>query len=170
MKAKRFALYIVLIGVGMFVTMGATRAVNKVAQRDGAGDGQPRPFAQFVASRLARWMAFRSEINITSDQRTQIHQVIQNHKAEIAPAATLVVEKRRALREAVMADSADETAIRTAADDLGKAAGDMAVVASKVVVDIKPILTAEQIEQLRKFQAERDQTVDGFLGKLAGGQ
>ncbi len=59
-----------------------------------------------------------------------------------------VAEKRRALRDATLAENPNEATIRDAADELGKAIGDAAVVGSKIKAEIHKVLTPEQQEKI----------------------
>ena len=84
----------------------------------------------------------------------------------MAPLVQAVVSKRRALRDAVLADQPDEEAIRSAAKTLGNQIADAAVLASKVVAEVKEVLTPEQIEIIRQYQADRQTAVDKLLDKV----
>jgi len=53
------------------------------------------------------------------------------------------------------AGESGEEGIRSGADALGKAGGDAAVAASKIVAEVKGQLTAEQIEMIRRHRAAR---------------
>jgi Spy/CpxP family protein refolding chaperone len=161
---------VVLIGagglIGLALLMGAGRVASRAEGRAGEGGWRQRPIARLVASRLHKWAAFRADLNVTDEQRSQIREVVAKHRDEIKPVVASVVEKRKALRQAVMANPVDEAAIRTASDNLAKVIGDAAVLASKVIAEIRPILTEEQIKKVQEFQAERDQASDTFLDNL----
>ena len=123
---------------------------------------------RFFTGQIGRLMVLRSELNVTDEQRDQIRDIVKGHRTEIVPVAQKVVEKRRALRTAVLAANPDEKAIRAAADDLGKAIGDAAVLASKVAGEVKPVLTQEQRDRIGQFRAEREGATDTFLQKALG--
>jgi Spy/CpxP family protein refolding chaperone len=97
--------------------------------------------------------ALWSQLNLTPDQKTKIEAIKSAHKDRILAAGQDVMTKRHALFDAVTADKPDEAAIRKAADDLGKAIGNASVTASAIVAEVRPILTAEQIDTARKFLA-----------------
>jgi len=73
-----------------------------------------------------------------------------------------VAEKRRALRELIRADSPKEDAIRKAADELGKAAGDAAVVMVKTRSQVRELLTDDQRKKLEKLEEYRKALQDWF--------
>lgn len=131
-------------------------------------DGPARPLRMFLSGQFGRLLELRSELDLTTEQRNKIRDVITSHKAEIATAIKPVVEKRRALREATLATNVDETAIRAAANDLGRAIGDAAVVGAKVKAEVRAVLTPEQQKKLDEFRGESDSALDSFLDTAAG--
>jgi Spy/CpxP family protein refolding chaperone len=126
-----------------------------------------RPFLRFIRGQIGRFMVLRSELDLTSDQKQQIADILKAHKSEIVQAVQPVVEKRKALRDAVTAANPDEKAIRAAADDLSKSIGDAAVVASRINQLINPILTDKQRQQIHDFRSQSDSAVDDFFAKIA---
>lgn len=131
-------------------------------------DGPARPLRMFLSGQFGRLLELRSELNLTTEQRKQIRDVVVSHNTEIATAIKPVVEKRRALREATLAANVDETAIRTAANDLGKAIGDAAMIGAKVKAEVRAVLTPEQQKKLDEFRGASDSAVDSFLDEAAG--
>jgi Spy/CpxP family protein refolding chaperone len=129
--------------------------------------GTPGPLRLFLSGQLGRLLTLRSELNLTADQREQIRQIIQSRRVEIANALRPIVEKRRALRDAVMADTTDEQAIRAAAGNLATSIGDAAVLAAKVRSEVAKVLTPEQLATVTAFRKESGQSVDHFLDNMA---
>ena len=70
------------------------------------------------------------------------------------------------LREAVLKEPADEKAIRSAAKDLSKSIGDASVLASRVIAEARPVLTAEQVKLIRNFRTEVDKATLDWLNQL----
>jgi Spy/CpxP family protein refolding chaperone len=112
-------------------------------------------------------MVLRSELNLSDEQRGEIREVLVRHRGEIVATAQAVRAKRLILRDAVLAETADEAAIRAAAAELGEQMGEAAVKASKLKAQIAPILTEEQRALIVKFMADREQAVDRFLEQAA---
>lgn len=121
------------------------------------------PLGRLISGHIGRWMVLRSELNVTDEQKAKLKEAVKPHKTEIAKAAKGVWEKRTALLSAVLAEQPNEEAIRHAADDLGKAIGDAAVLASKVAGDVRPVLSSEQREQLQKFRQDCQAATDKFF-------
>ena len=124
------------------------------------------PLGRLVVGRVGRLLALRSKLDLTDEQRRQIGQVLQSHRRQIGLALQPVVAKRRALREAVAAETPDEKAIRAAAAELGQAVGDAAVLAAKVRAEVRGILTPEQIKLIEAARTEGHEDVDRFLQRL----
>jgi len=124
------------------------------------------PLGRLIVGRIGRGMVLRSELRITPEQREQIRGIVMSHKAEIAKVARPIVAKKRALREALLAEKPDEKAIRAAVDDLGKAGGDAAVLVAKVLGEMRTVLSDEQIKRIEKFHADNQTAVDTFLKEL----
>jgi Spy/CpxP family protein refolding chaperone len=115
-------------------------------------------------------LALRSELGITTEQRTQIREIVKSHRQELAKVLKPMAEKRRALRDATLAEDADEATIRAAANELGQAIGDAAVVGSKVKAEVQHVLTPEQREKISEFRGQSQLAVDKFLAKMADTQ
>jgi len=124
------------------------------------------PVAKLVMGNLGRLLVLRSELNVTDTQRSEIAQSVRKHRNEIRPVAASVLEKRRALREAVLSNPGDEAAIRKAAADLGKAIGDAAVVGSKVIAEARTSFTPQQIEAIAKFKKDCDGAADSWVKQI----
>jgi Spy/CpxP family protein refolding chaperone len=137
-----------------------------------AGDELPaaRPAGMLLSGQLGRLLELRSELDLTADQRSQIREIVKSHRQELSSVIKPVVEKRRALRDATLAENASEAAIHTAADELGKAIGDAAVVGSKIKVEVRQVLTPEQQEKISQFRGESQSAVDKFLDKMSDAQ
>jgi len=126
-----------------------------------------RPLRSFIQGQIGRLMTLRSELDVTAEQRDAIRKIVENHRSEIVAVAKPIVEKKRALRDATLAKEPSDTAIRSAANDLGKAIGDAAVLASKVKGEVAKVLTPEQIQKVEAFRDQSDSAVDGLIQKFA---
>lgn len=156
-RTKLAAAAIGIVGAAVTVVWAAGPAPSATPNAPGCR------VRQLVRQHIARFLGLRADLGITDEQRVQIRQTLAAHKKEIAQAALDVVTKRRALRSAVLAPTPDEQVIRAASDALGKAIGDAAVLGSKVIGELRPILTPEQIEKIKKCQADTAGATDSFL-------
>jgi Spy/CpxP family protein refolding chaperone len=142
--------------------LGAVAAPHLASHENDGG-----PLRTFIHEEFGLLRKLHSDLDLTKDQREQIHDVLKDHRDDIAGVVKPLVEKRRALREAVMAENPDEAKIRSAANDLGKAIGDAAVLASKVKPEIGKVLTSKQKEKLKDFRQESDKKVDEFVEAIS---
>jgi Spy/CpxP family protein refolding chaperone len=92
-------------------------------------------------------------LDLTDEQRDKIETIIDKSCSETRTAQHAVERAHRALEKAVAGD-ANEPAIRKAADGLGKAIGDEAVLKVKIMKEAKAVLTHEQIKKLDEIKTE----------------
>src|SRR5262245_5530088 len=81
----------------------------------GGGDDAGHPLRMFLGGQIGRLMTLRAELGVTGEQQAEIRKIVDSHRSEIAAVAKPIVDKRRALRAAVMAETPNEATIRTAA-------------------------------------------------------
>lgn len=98
-----------------------------------------------------------ADLKLSDEQRKSMRDVMDKSRDAMRNAHDAVMEKQRALAELVRKDGANDEAIRKAADELGKAIGDRSVLRAKTHANMQKILTAEQVETLKKARAERQQ-------------
>jgi Spy/CpxP family protein refolding chaperone len=125
------------------------------------------PIVKLVTANVARWLLLKAELGLTEQQRSAIMALAEARRSKRAPVAAAAIQKKRALREAVLADKPDAAAIRAAAMDLGKAIGDAAVAASEGIAQGRNILTPEQRDKIRACLAACDSAEDAWLKELA---
>src|SRR4029077_1724160 len=126
-RKRSFEMRMRTIGICTLATMLAAGGAASLGAVAGPGDvGEAHPLRMLLSGQIGRLLTLRSEVNLTAYQREQIHGIVKSHKQELVTAMKPVAEKRRALRDATIAEHPDEAAIRTAASDLGKAIGDAA--------------------------------------------
>ena len=119
-----------------------------------------------MGMRAHGWMALGDDLNLTDEQHAQLKEIKQRaHNSEMRAEMADVFESSLELRKAVTAETANEAAIRKAADDLGAAIGDAAVLASGFAGEARDVLTPEQIETLEAFAAERESRIDTLMDR-----
>lgn len=122
------------------------------------------PVFKMMMTNLARLIVLKSELGITNEQRAKIKSALRAHGEEVRVAAKSIVEHKRALREAVL--NQNETDIKKASAELGTAITNAALLASKVVSQVRPTLTPEQIDKITKFRTATDKERDLWLDQL----
>jgi Spy/CpxP family protein refolding chaperone len=161
MLRKKVVVWI-LAGVVGTAAIAATPAIYAAAK----GEHGKGLIHQLIAGHIGRLMTLRSELNITDEQKAKIKETLKAEKPEIAKVAKGIWDKRTALVNAVLAGQSDEQTLRKDADELGKAIGDAAVLASKIVGQIKPVLTSEQQEKIKKCREDGQKATAEFFEKV----
>ena len=158
------ATLVVLLVLGMAAVPSI--AAETVKEDGGAQLAGPPPLARLIMGNIGRLLVLRSELNISAEQRKKIAAEIKSHKDEIRPIAKEIFEKRMAIRDAVLNKAGDRQAIMAAANDLGKAIGDAAVLASKVIAKVKPVLTSEQQERIKNFRMANEKATAEWISQI----
>jgi Spy/CpxP family protein refolding chaperone len=159
------------IGIAVFLTLAfvglslSSWAAEPAAKGDAEGFGQA-PLAKLITGNIGRLLVLRSELGVTHDQKKKVAEIIKSHRDEIRPVAKEIIAKRRSLQQAVVNKQGDETAIRSAATELGKAVGDAGVLASKIVAQVKPVLTSQQIDRIEKFRDDTQKATSEWLDQM----
>jgi Spy/CpxP family protein refolding chaperone len=117
------------------------------------------PLGRLVQGQIGRRMVLRSQLNVTAEQREQIRAIYESHRTELAAAAASLVEQKRALR--------DEHDIRAAANKMGDAIADAAVIGRTIHRELQTVWTSEQQQLLDQYQGDKRQAVDTWLGEIA---
>jgi periplasmic protein CpxP/Spy len=99
-------------------------------------------------------------LNLSDAQKEQVKAVMDSHQAETKALAGRALTARRALEQAVTADTLDEGLIRARAAELAGVESDVAVSRARIHGEVLQILTPEQRTTLRNAQAERQQRGD----------
>jgi Spy/CpxP family protein refolding chaperone len=107
------------------------------------------------------------ELNLTDAQREAVHETLIARRTDIESAVKPVIEAKRALHNAVLADDPDDAAIRTAAATLGTSIGDAAITFSNIRVEVfeNARLTPEQMQKFAEFRSSADAKIDTFLNE-----
>jgi hypothetical protein len=120
-----------------------------------------------ICGQIGRLMVLHSELGVTHEQKEKIHEVLVSHKNDIVKVVKHVWQERKELLDAVLAEKPKEKTIRKEADDLGHAIGDVAVLLSKMVGEVRPVFSTEQVDKIKKFRVESNQAVERFFDQAS---
>lgn len=165
MSKRTIVIAVIVASVGL-ATLGVAWALGP---EDGADRGPRAKIAEMIRDRMVRVGELHRDLDVTDEQRAEIRGIVRDHRDELRPAMRGVLEHKRALRNAVLADRPDEAAIRAEADALGDAIGDAAVAISKVTGEARVVLTPEQLSLIEKAMSENRQAVDEFIENAPAG-
>jgi Spy/CpxP family protein refolding chaperone len=96
-------------------------------------------------------------LDLTDAQREQVQAIMQSHQAEFKQVGEKMRTARDGMHALVNADALDEAAIRAKATEVATAEADAAILNAKVRAEVKGVLTAEQLQKMKEFQAERQE-------------
>jgi len=163
---KKLTIIILVVALGITGLWSVAHAVREA--RDDRGWSH-RPPAEFEEERGARgpggppphdpmgmFMRLGRELDITEEQHDAMIDIFESYRDQVHPLVEKVVEKKDALRDAVLSDTSSEKTIRAASAELGEAIGDVAVITSDIAAEIKEVLTDEQVEQMEKLIEQHD--------------
>jgi protein CpxP len=108
-----------------------------------------------------------AELGVTDAQKRQVRAILRQHQPTAGPMIKQLVEARRKLRDTIRAEVIDEKAIRAQAAKVASLEADLAVERAHIGHKIKPILTAEQVAQLKDMQVDVEERIDQFLSRVA---
>ena len=88
------------------------------------------------------------KLNLSDSQAQQVQQIFDSRQAQMTAQFQALKNARQTLREATLANPVNEGAIRGAAQALGQAEGDAAVLRAQIHAQILPLLNADQQQKL----------------------
>jgi len=95
------------------------------------------------------------QLNLSGQQQEQVKAVMDSYQAEMKALDEKIDTARKSVHEAVHADIYNETAIRDAHKTLSAEMEDMAVLRGKIFSEIRPLLTPEQVTQLKEMRGRK---------------
>jgi Spy/CpxP family protein refolding chaperone len=108
----------------------------------------------------------KKKLKLTDDQVAQIKAVLKAEKETLTSELTRLHQSRTELRATIHDAGATETSVRAAAAKVAAAEADLAVERMKLYGKISPILTPEQLEKLKAFQARLEEAGDAVLDRI----
>src|SRR2546428_533193 len=137
-KGSTAAIGLALAGL---LTVGFTHAGTPGMGRGHAGHGEPM-------------MHLLSQLNLSDDQKTQVHGILDDEHPKLAPLFEASMKAHHALERAIHATNFDENAIRAAAAQAGIAEGDLAVEKGRLASRIRAVPTPDQQKQMHALQEQ----------------
>jgi protein CpxP len=134
-------------------------AATQVQRHERRGHGGPGgPFGGpggFGRGGFGGPLAMLRQLDLTEDQRAQVRQVRDSHRAELQAIGEKLRAAHKAQQDAVTAAQFDEQAVRTRAAELATLTADAAVLQAKVHSEVFAVLTPEQQAKAAELRAQR---------------
>ena len=107
-------------------------------------------------------LAMLRQLDLTEDQRAQVKQVMDSHRAELQAIGEKLRAAHKAQQDAVTAAQFDEQAVRTQAAELATLTADAAVLQAKVHSEVFAVLTPEQQAKAAELKAQLQARAEQF--------
>jgi periplasmic protein CpxP/Spy len=186
MKNGRFRGLLVLAGVAAITAAIGFATTVQLAARNGAGGRQDpaAPGGQRGRGMMGQGMMGPGgpggrgggpfgmlgpelrALDLTDAQREQVRAVMESHRDEQKAVGDRMMAARKALDDAIAADTIDEAAIRAKALELGAVEADAAVMRAKVRAAVFALLTPEQVKKAKELRAEMEQQMKAGRGRM----
>ena len=101
-------------------------------------------------------LAMLRQLDLSEDQRAQVKQVMDSHRAELQAIGEKLRAAHKAQQDAVTAAQFDEQAVRTQAAELATLTADAAVLQAKVHSEVFAVLTPEQQAKAAELKVQRE--------------
>ena len=115
-------------------------------------DGPP------MAGRHFKKMA--TELGLSAQQQQDIKAIFQKARPQSQPQMKQLMAERHALRALIHADTVDEAAIRAQSAKVAAIQADLAVQRALTGQQVRKLLTPEQVQKMKDFQAKMDRRHD----------
>jgi len=111
-------------------------------------------------------------LNLSDSQRAQAIKIMETHQIDRVKARGDLIKDRDNLRKAIQADKVNEQSVRKAYKKLSSLREDRLIAQTKMMTEMKAILTPEQVKLLDERAAERSDRMKsqrGYGRSFAGG-
>jgi len=146
---------VMAVVVTAFVGIGSSFAGPQESGYEGAGENG------FHGGR--GFLRVLEKLDLDAGQKREIASILGKHRDEIGKTFIGMVEARQGLRDAMTADVFSEEALRLAAQKVAEQEVQAAVLRAQIANEVKPVLTAEQRDKLKKFAGRRAGKINGFV-------
>ena len=119
-----------------------------------------------VLTAIEHAVNFRRNSPLSDAQKSAAAAIFENHSEEIRNLVDRAHAARKAMRVAVETGPADSPDVKAAAEALGEVATDRALLAAVIHSELKPILTAEQLDNIAQAREDLEAAVDQLLADL----
>lgn len=114
---------------------------------------------EIVRTAVRHFLNFRKQTPLSEEQKTAISRILAEHRAEIHAQ----ISEGRSARQAMEAAVKENGNTKAAAEKIGAAARDRALLMARIGAQVRPLLTPEQQKHLEEARSEMDGLVDGAL-------
>lgn len=118
------------------------------------------PFRGEIIQKL---MAMRDDLGLTDTQKQEIRGVIETYRSEIKDQWAIGKSAREGMRTAVQEYGAESPEASATAEKIGDAATSGSLLLAKILSDVKPLLTEDQIQKMQDGRADISKLLESRL-------
>ncbi len=156
MSPRKKTMAILVAAFAGILAIGAAVAVPARMYHHGG------PFGEFgFGGDMARALA---SLELTDEQKSQVKAILKDEGPKVEPLVDDLVRSKKALFDAVHAQTFDERAVRTAASASARATTELAVERARMVSRFREILTDEQQERLETIRRQFEERLEKRVG------
>lgn len=124
------------------------------------------PIREVAQTALRHLLNFRKETPPSAEQKKEVAAVLKQHRPEIRSQIEQGRDARRSMEAAVKEHGADSPETKAAADKIGEAARDRALLVARIAEETRPLLTEAQQKRLDDARKDIQATLDDELANL----
>ncbi|MDM8526243.1 Spy/CpxP family protein refolding chaperone [Desulfococcaceae bacterium HSG8] len=98
-------------------------------------------------------------LDLSDAQKTQVANIITKYRDNIRTSVNNLLDAKKHLNDVMLAEEFNEAAVREAFQQIAAAGEELAVLKAKIAVEVRPVLTPDQIAQFREQRAEMTEAV-----------
>lgn len=117
----------------------------------GRPDGEIR---KMMMGNMGRLMALRSELDVTKEQREQLHGVMKNHRSSMHEKFGNVMKARKELQSQIMLGEATEDSIKASADQIAEAVTAVALEAKTARDEAMAVFSEDQQSKIQEVMVK----------------
>lgn len=106
------------------------------------------------------------QLDLTDAQREQVRTIMESHRDAQKAIGDRMRTARKALQDAIAADTFDENAVRAAAGAVSAVDADAAVLQAKIHGEVFAILTPEQVKKAKELRTEMENRMKEGRGRM----
>jgi Spy/CpxP family protein refolding chaperone len=114
---------------------------------------------EILRTTARHFLNFRKQTPLSDEQKTALSKILAEHREEIRAQIKEGREARHAMEKAVK----ENGSTKAAAEKIGDAARDRALLMARIATQVRPLLTPEQQKQIEHARGEIEELVDGAL-------
>lgn len=94
------------------------------------------------------------DLDLTDDQKKEVATIVTEYRKDLQPMVDRAIDDHDAIKDLFHEKTFDEAAVREQIREMHRQNEDLIVTFGKMLRDIRPVLTADQLQKIEKFHAD----------------